>query len=368
MDAFEVRMQFVQALRKLTSRHQDVFKLVSLALKHGPKCGDDLWDCLFEECERASLNSRINMFYALDSLLDASAALSFPLYLTLVKRDLQKLVDLVVPATLDGLLNLMSTEQVLKTWKTRRIIESSIIEHVEQNLKLRKQIVHEQSSHSSTTFSERDTKIRIDDDRERHKRLRERIWVLPPPPSLLPHSHSSIIGPHLSTSTSTSHTHANTPTLGSTSWSNSPSSPSELDSIRLRNSLAGKETKEGQGEEKPVGPPFEESEEARLGRLMQPSVVIEFDQMYSALDEELSERKADDMKGKKRKRVGGGGDGEYEDGDDGVARLDDGKMEREMKFELEVEDWESMRGERGRCFVREVEDEEERGSGLQVGT
>lgn len=34
---------------------------------------------------------------------------------------------------------------------------------------------------SSTTFSRNDILRRIEDDRERHKRLRERIWVLPVP-------------------------------------------------------------------------------------------------------------------------------------------------------------------------------------------
>ena len=61
---------------------------------------------------QASLNARINIFYALDSLIESSVNAGTPIYLNLLKRDLPRIVDLVVPHSREGILNLMSTRQV----------------------------------------------------------------------------------------------------------------------------------------------------------------------------------------------------------------------------------------------------------------
>lgn len=69
MDPFEVRMQFLSHLRKLNayvvqcsavvlswpfdfgrSTQQSIQKVVGYALKWYPKCGEDLWSCITDEC------------------------------------------------------------------------------------------------------------------------------------------------------------------------------------------------------------------------------------------------------------------------------------------------------------------------------
>ena len=114
-------MQFVSLLGRLTSSLASITKVSSFALKHGPRCGDDIWDCLVDECSHVSLNARINLLYFLDSLLDKEgppvegskgAAAQVQPYKGLVKRDLGKVVDMVVPKTKEGVLNLMSANQV----------------------------------------------------------------------------------------------------------------------------------------------------------------------------------------------------------------------------------------------------------------
>jgi len=188
MDAFEIRLQFVSVLRRLTSSQQSIQRFVTFALRWGPQCGDDLWDCLCEECEKASLNSRINIFYALDGLLEASinesmdesSTTSYP---ELLKRDLAKIVKLVVPDRREGVLNVMSVTQILNSWKVRRLVEPEIIEPIEVHLANRKSKRSDESSSTSGlgNFKKDDIFRRIEDDRERHKRLRERIWLLPVP-------------------------------------------------------------------------------------------------------------------------------------------------------------------------------------------
>lgn len=69
--------------------------------------------------------------------------------------------------------------QVLKSWKTRRLLPVARLEALLD--KLQNATFPPTDSSTSTTFSRNDILRRIEDDRERHKRLRERIWVLPVP-------------------------------------------------------------------------------------------------------------------------------------------------------------------------------------------
>ena len=152
-------MQFLSHLRKLTSAVQSINKVVSFLLKHSvpltaaPRSSlahsrsmshaggssssftaatatpaathaeADLWECILEELEKANLNARINIFYMLDSLLDQSLALGVESYRELVRKDLEKVVNLTVPRDArEGVLNRMSAMQVSSglIWLCRR--------------------------------------------------------------------------------------------------------------------------------------------------------------------------------------------------------------------------------------------------------
>ena len=290
-------MQFLSHLRKLTSAVQSINKVVSFLLKHSvppsaaPRSSSshsrslshaggssssaaaaaatathaeaDLWECILEELEKANLNARINIFYMLDSLLDQSLALGVESYRELVRKDLEKVVDLTVPRDArEGVLNRMSAMQVsrglicscrpgprgaphaalpfrfkggpsmsvdhdaeaqqpcvgilqvLQSWKTRRLLPVPLLESLLDTLRDAQFPASSSSSSSTSTssgFSRNDILRRIEDDRERHKRLRERIWVLP-----LPSLQDISSNPKLSTMLGTA-----VPTTAS----NSPASP-----------------------------------------------------------------------------------------------------------------------------------------------
>lgn len=102
-------MQFLALITRLTSALPSIQKVSAFAFKHC-NCADDIWDCLVEECETVSLNAKINLLYLLDTLLDQPGLDGGP-YARLVKRDLAKVVDLVVPATREGVLNIMAANQ-----------------------------------------------------------------------------------------------------------------------------------------------------------------------------------------------------------------------------------------------------------------
>ncbi|KAI0764289.1 CTD kinase subunit gamma CTK3-domain-containing protein [Trametes elegans] len=193
MDPFEVRMQFLAHLRRLDASQQSIKKIVGYAVKFFPSCGEDLWDCLVEESQKGSLNNRINILYLLDSLCEACLASKPPpgssqpssSYVDYVSRDLRKIVDHVVPEGRQGLPNLMSTKQILESWRTKRIVEPQKVDEVIATLDERRADASESAARATSpdsapgALSRDDIKRRMEEDRERHKRLRERRWVQP---------------------------------------------------------------------------------------------------------------------------------------------------------------------------------------------
>ncbi|KAI6145486.1 CTD kinase subunit gamma CTK3 [Pisolithus tinctorius] len=129
MDPFEVRMQFLGLLRKLSATQQSIQKVVSYALKYFAKCGEDLWECIMEECQKGSINHHVNILYFLDSLCEtfllakshqpqpaesSSRQANHAFYIDYVARDLAQIVECVVPVGRQSLPNLTSTKQILK--------------------------------------------------------------------------------------------------------------------------------------------------------------------------------------------------------------------------------------------------------------
>ncbi|ORY26313.1 CTD kinase subunit gamma CTK3-domain-containing protein [Naematelia encephala] len=190
-DPFEARLQFLQLLRKLNASQASIQKVVSYAVKYGSRCGEDLWECIMEECAKGTLNSRINVLYFLDTLAETSTSIGPPdaPYLAFMRRDLATVVSHVVPPSREGILNLKATRQILESWRTRRILDqgAGVVEAALAQLDNRGE---EDSSPNvkrkhEEAFSKQEIIRRMEEDRERHKRLREKIWILPIP-ALIP--------------------------------------------------------------------------------------------------------------------------------------------------------------------------------------
>lgn len=201
MDPFEVRMQFLGLLRKLNATQQSIQKVVSYALKYFSKCGEDLWECIIEECQKGSINHRINILYFLDSLcetsllakayqpphpIESSSHANNAFYVDYVARDLSQIVECVVPVGRQGLPNLTSTKQILQNWRTKRVIDPQKVDDVMQILFTRQTQATEVSTPGPAPLTNKSSEPhlsrgeifkRIEEDRERHKRLRERRWV-----------------------------------------------------------------------------------------------------------------------------------------------------------------------------------------------
>ncbi|OCH90584.1 hypothetical protein OBBRIDRAFT_776704 [Obba rivulosa] len=197
MDPFEVRMQFLTLLRRLNASQQSIQKVVGYALKYFSGCGEDLWDCIVEECQKGSINNRINILYFLDSLCETSllakshsgtasqeSRQNSSFYVDYVSRDLGKIVEYVVPEGRQGLPNLMSTKQILESWRSKRVLDPQKVDDAMATLDSRKAALELSADptatrSSSTALPRSEVFKRIEEDRERHKRLRERRWVQP---------------------------------------------------------------------------------------------------------------------------------------------------------------------------------------------
>ncbi|KAH9918695.1 CTD kinase subunit gamma CTK3-domain-containing protein [Amylocystis lapponica] len=204
MDPFEVRIQFLSLLRRLNASQQSIQKVVGYALKYFSGCGEDLWDCIVEECQKGSINNRINILYFLDSLCETSllakshsgvvaqeGTQNSSFYVDYVSRDLGKIVDYVVPEGRQGLPNMMSTKQILESWRSKRVLDPQKVDEVMAALDSRNASLEAdpsaRSAPAATALPRSEVFKRIEEDRERHKRLRERRWVQPV--SHNPHTH-----------------------------------------------------------------------------------------------------------------------------------------------------------------------------------
>ncbi|TEB38058.1 hypothetical protein FA13DRAFT_1681452 [Coprinellus micaceus] len=214
MDPFEVRLQLLELMKRLTASQQSIQRVVGFAIKYFPNCGEDIWECIMDDFEKGTINARINVLYFLDSLCEtcllvkskashrerssSSSRRSSNLYVDFVSRDLDKIIDHVVPQGKQGLPNLASTKQILERWRSKRILDPQRVDQVLSSLNERTNIVppstpsETQSSSSTATtavpkyippqppaLSRNEVFKRIEEDRERHKRLRERRWVQP---------------------------------------------------------------------------------------------------------------------------------------------------------------------------------------------
>lgn len=195
MDPFQVRLRFVSTLHRVNASLPTIQKALSYIVEHGPSMHSELWECIIDQFRSGSINRRINLLFLIDSIftdetLSPSVRSLFRPYL---ERDLYTLIDLAVPENRwDAVLNLAAVEKIISTWKTRFILTRSPLDDISTMLEVRKTALYSlsPSQRSQTILPPNDMQRRIEEDRERHKRLRERAWILPP----TAFSHTTLFG------------------------------------------------------------------------------------------------------------------------------------------------------------------------------
>ncbi|KAF8551624.1 hypothetical protein OG21DRAFT_1478068 [Imleria badia] len=212
MDPFEVRMQFLGLLRKLNATQQSIQKVVGYALKYFSRCGEDLWECIIEECQKGSVNHWINILYFLDSLCESSLLakahqppsavssshakqVNTSFLVDYVSRDLPQIVECVVPVGRQGLPNLTSTKQILENWRIKRIIDNQRVDEAMQLSSRQTQAaeasVATASSPASRPLSSRGSGSKDDAHLSRGEIFRRIEEDLQARPQVLSHGHPS---------------------------------------------------------------------------------------------------------------------------------------------------------------------------------
>lgn len=195
MDPFEVRMRFTSLLSHLSASHTSHTKAAMFALKNR-EMDEDLHSCILEQLERNSMNNRANIMYFIDVLCDLAKRENVLEFVRMMQRDILRVVDSVCPGDGSGAANVRVVRKVLKELETKEILMKETVEELEAVLKERDIAPShpfiadadengtgaagaKAARNGSARLDKRQIEQRIEEDRERHKRLRESIWAVP---------------------------------------------------------------------------------------------------------------------------------------------------------------------------------------------
>ncbi|CZT03209.1 hypothetical protein WAI453_012526 [Rhynchosporium graminicola] len=200
MDPFEVRIRFTQQLASLNASVTGASKTAQYALKFR-ELDEDLHSCILEQLERSnnSMNNRANIMYFIEHLCDMAARENHEAYIRMMQRDILRMVDAVAPEDGSGAANVKVVRKVLQALQTKTFLLPQTVIEIEEVLKERdtgidSMDVDEEVDPSTPQAPASNTKsrsiapqkldkkqieTRIEEDRERHKRLRESIWAIP---------------------------------------------------------------------------------------------------------------------------------------------------------------------------------------------
>ncbi|KAI1115057.1 CTD kinase subunit gamma CTK3-domain-containing protein [Nemania sp. NC0429] len=216
-DPFEVRMRFSSQLEHLNASTTSAQKAAQYALKY-KDMDEDLHSCILEQLEKTNMNTRANIMYFIEHLLEMASKERHNDYVRMMQRDIIRVVDAVCPENGSGAANVKVVRKVLQGLQGKLILLEQTVIEIEGCLKERDTSAHdfslssplndkEQPGRPSASASATDPDVaggpqqqpsqrnganikptkrqieqRIEEDRERHKRMRESMWVVPPNP------------------------------------------------------------------------------------------------------------------------------------------------------------------------------------------
>ncbi|CCG81366.1 Putative uncharacterized protein [Taphrina deformans PYCC 5710] len=181
MDPFEGRLQFLDLLRRLQASQSSQLKTAQFAIRYRD-LDEDLFSCILEELSTTSFNAKVNILYFLETLCDTARRSKCTTYVTMVQRDLREIIDHVAPPGVQGTANVAQTRLFLKKMVEKGYLSAQEHEAFDSNLSAREPepTTSDAKVNTSHAIGKEDILRRIEEDRERHKRLRESLWVVPP--------------------------------------------------------------------------------------------------------------------------------------------------------------------------------------------
>ncbi|KAK3943066.1 CTD kinase subunit gamma [Diplogelasinospora grovesii] len=205
-DPFEVRMRFTNQLRQLNASVTSAQKAAQYALKYRDMA-EDLHSCILEQLERNNMNIRANIMYFIEHFLDMAHKDGHTEYVLMLQRDIIRVVDAVVPDDGSGAANVKVVRKVLQGLQNKNFLEAQAVVQIEEVLKERDTAAQDivmsspangadqmdlgdmppsqtlppssRKGNAPPKLDRKQVEQRIEEDRERHKRLREGIWAVP---------------------------------------------------------------------------------------------------------------------------------------------------------------------------------------------
>ncbi|EEQ31336.1 conserved hypothetical protein [Microsporum canis CBS 113480] len=195
-DPFEVRMRFTTQLQHLSASFTSSQKAANYVLKHRDM-GEDLHSCILEQLERSNMNTRANIMYFIEHLADMATNENHPEFVRMIKRDILRIVDAVAPADGSGAANVKHVRRVLNGLQSKEILSHETVSEIQLPIFYFNPgncsyfyLGHPAATDSTkggsnatksrVTVDRKQIEQRVEEDRERNKRLRENMWAVPP--------------------------------------------------------------------------------------------------------------------------------------------------------------------------------------------
>ncbi|KAL9117890.1 MAG: hypothetical protein Q9187_005566 [Circinaria calcarea] len=190
-------MRFTSQLQHLNASVTSSQKAAHYALKYRDM-DEDLHSCILEQLEKNSMNNRANIMYFIEHLCDMAQRENHLNFVRMIQRDIFSVVDAVAPSDGSGAANVKVVRRVLNGLQQKTILIPDTVLEIEASLKERDTLPahpalspteangQREPQASQTTpkmngvarLDKRQIEQRIEEDRERHKRLRESIWAV----------------------------------------------------------------------------------------------------------------------------------------------------------------------------------------------
>lgn len=148
-----------------------------------------------------SMNNRANIMFFIEHLCDMAARENHPDYVRMMQRDILRVVDAVAPEDGSGAANIKVVRKVLSGLQTKNFLLAQTVAEIEECLKerdtlpdavglssplkedvdmeVRESVQTPKIKTNGVRLDKKQIEQRIEEDRERHKRLREHIWAVP---------------------------------------------------------------------------------------------------------------------------------------------------------------------------------------------
>ncbi|KAJ2501714.1 hypothetical protein GGH96_001678 [Coemansia sp. RSA 1972] len=165
MDPFEARLLFGNMLDNLTGAQPTIDRVSSFALKNA-SLADDLFECINEKLTKMAIPPRLNILLMLDGILKQNTV-----WTSLIERNIVRMVAHTTPKDDPrGDANVVQTLKLVDRWRRKHTFQKRVVDEMDEILVGRKSVGEGGMRHQ-------DILKRIEEDRERHKRHKEDVWI-----------------------------------------------------------------------------------------------------------------------------------------------------------------------------------------------